>query len=176
MSAYSVKVERTSAITCPKPLGDRFQRRTLLCDSALSLPLAAQFDNYITWDILQFMALGQRCPTVASVEAVIVIKTCCDSILSPVCCITFRILCLVDLSAPKGLSNTGNPMVSVCMRLSPVVLQRGHRNGGFGVRACLKYGGERVGSDDLSQLLVLSPANTVKNVFGVLLWKQYCYH
>ena len=102
--------------------------------------LQHSFDNYITWDILQFMALGQRCPTVASVEAVIVIKTCCDSILSPVCCITFRILCLVDLSAPKGLSNTGNPMVSVCMRLSPVVLQRGHRNGGFGVRACLKYG------------------------------------
>ena len=61
-------------------LGDRFQRGALLCDSALSLPLAAQFDNYITWGILQFMVLGQRCPTVASVEAVIVIKTCCDSI------------------------------------------------------------------------------------------------
>ncbi len=101
--------------------------------------LQHSFDNYITWGILQFMALGQRCPTVASVEAVIVIKTCCDSILSPVYCITFRILCLVDLSAPKGLSNTGIPMVSVCMRLSPVFLQRRHRNGRFGVRACLKY-------------------------------------
>ena len=50
---------------------------------------------------------------VASVEAVIVIKTCCDSILSPISCTVFRSLCLADLSASKGLSNTGIPMVSV---------------------------------------------------------------
>ena len=50
---------------------------------------------------------------VASVEAVIVIKTCYDSILSPVCCTVFRSLCLVNLSASKELSNTGIPMVSV---------------------------------------------------------------
>ena len=50
---------------------------------------------------------------VASVEAVIVIKTCCDSILSPICFTAFRSLCLINLSAPKGLSNTGIPMVSV---------------------------------------------------------------
>ena len=50
---------------------------------------------------------------VASVEAVIVIKTCCDSILSLISCTAFRSLCLADLLASKGLSNTGIPMVSV---------------------------------------------------------------
>ena len=49
MSVYSVIGVTYFAITCPKTLADRFQRGTLLCDSALSLPLAAQFDNYITW-------------------------------------------------------------------------------------------------------------------------------
>ncbi len=80
MSVYSVIGGTYFNNHLSKNSGDRFQRETLLCDSALSLPLAAQFNNYITWGILQFVALWQRCPTVASVEAVIVIKTCCDSI------------------------------------------------------------------------------------------------
>ena len=76
--------------------------------------LQHSFVEHIRWDILQFMALGaKQCFGVESVEAVAVIKTCCDSVLSPVSCTAFRSLCLVDLSAPKGLSNTGIPMVSV---------------------------------------------------------------
>ena len=114
MSAYSVIGGTYFSNHLSKNSEGPFSEGTLPCDSALSLPLAAQFDNYIyNMGHSSIRGIGQWCPTVASVEAVIVIKTCCDSILSPVSCITFRSLCLVDLSAPKGLSNTGIPMVSV---------------------------------------------------------------
>ena len=109
---YSVKGGLFQQVLAKITLRDHFQKGALLCDNTLFLPLTTQlWRTYILHGAFFNSWNWGNSVLVESVEAVI--NNCYDIMLSSACCTVFRSLCLVNLSAPKGLRNTGISMVSV---------------------------------------------------------------